>query len=90
MRPGIPTDEEGEKLIFEHFGQSKTVEVSRGVRLALVLKSLELYPHVEIIDLAPGIFKFTAMKEDLPKRRIWFKTELIKCYLPEKKRGRYD
>ncbi len=81
-----------DRIHFTHFGESKTIHVAIPARVDFILQSLEIYPHVETVDMIPGIFKITAMKDDLPKRKVWFKLELLESHLPKEKvvSQRYD
>lgn len=80
------------KIIFTDYEEPTIVEVDHGkiARLACVMLTPELKPHVEIIDCAPGVYRIRCKKRDIPERKIWFDTQLVKSYLPRKKQGRYS
>lgn len=79
-----------EKLHFYEYDEKKRIEVMRKARLACIMHTKELQPHVELIDAAPGIYELTCRKTFNPKR-VWFEVTLVKTYLrDDTKPGRYD
>lgn len=78
------------KLEFRSYDKPKYIEIEPGekVLLACVMYTLELKPHIEIIEAGAGTFEITARKRENPKK-IWFECKCLEYKVPETI-GRYD
>lgn len=77
------------RIDFRKYDDVKHIEVNdKPARIAFVMHTLELKPHIEIIDCAPGIYAVQCKRDG---QRNWFRLEVVRSYLREPKQvGRYD